>query len=127
MKEKIIHGIALFLIMALIISLVVVLLGCNSFKPYENANQPQSCNDKITYMQLMIKTNGLFNKDGTLAFLTLLTQADMECKNDRKSFRKIKCYDDALKLVYNNKLLSAEENPKKYIEFKKLLEICVVK
>lgn len=104
--------------------LLIVLTGCFSFKPYENTNQPQSCNDKITYMQLMIKTNGLFNKDGTLAFLTLLTQADMQCKTDRKTFRRIKCYDDALKLIYDGKLISSNAEPKKYIEFKDLLDKC---
>jgi len=108
----------------LFLFLTIIFFSCHSFEPYENPSQPQSCNDKITYMKLIIKTNKMFNKSGTLAFLTLLSQADAACREDRKNFRKTKCYDEAVKIIYGEKILPAKENYKKYSEFKFLLDKC---
>ena len=103
---------------------ILLYVGCGSFEPYKDINQPQSCNDKITYMKLIVKTNGMFNKEGTVAFLTLLTLADNDCKKDRLLFRKVQCFDKCVKIIYGDKLLPSKENYKKYTEFSDLLKKC---
>ena len=95
----------------------LLMFGCKSFEPYENAEQPQSCNDNITMMRLIIKTNGVFDKSGTIAFLTLLSLSDADCKNDRIEKDKKTKFDDCKKMIYGPVLESKESNYKKYSEF----------
>jgi len=98
-----------------IVLIFVFLSGCSSFK--QNENDPPSCNDKINFLRIIAKTNGVFNKSGTTAFMTLLTLSYADCKKDRTDIKKEKIFEDCKKMIYGEKLLPKSENYKRYTDF----------
>lgn len=88
-----------------IIVLLILLQGC-TWKPVQIKGQPDSCNDKLTFLR---EAKTMFGKSNA-GLVVLLTLQYNDCKNDRKQLRYDRGVANCTLIVYGPKLLPKKDN-----------------